>query len=214
MRIYFISGIGVDGRMFMNLDLPGHELHYIQWIIPGKEESLPSYALRLAAQISIDEPFALVGLSFGGMCAMEIAKVYKPEKLILLSSAKGEKELPWDIKIYRYLPLNKLFRKDGFYIRMALLIWKLFGFRGKEQYRLFKDMLATAPRGYFARASDCIINWRNREYYPCLHIHGDRDKILFFHNIRNPYRIRGGEHVCVLNNAEEVSLAMKEYLDS
>jgi pimeloyl-ACP methyl ester carboxylesterase len=211
MRIYFIPGLGVDHRLFANLDLPGHEVSYVKWIVPHRNEPLKDYALRLAEQIDTSQPFILGGVSFGGMCATEIAKVLKPQKLILVSSAKKGSELPLAIRFFRCFPLQKLIRSDCFYIKMALMLWRIFGFRGRDQYKLFKEMMESMPRGYFAPACNCVINWRNNEHEETLHIHGDNDKILPFRYICNAVRIAGGTHVMVLNNAKEIgSIIMRE----
>ena len=205
MRIYFIPGLGVDHRLFMNLELPGHEIHFVKWIVPHKNEPLKDYALRLTDQIDPSKPFALCGVSFGGMCATEIAKVLKPEKLILISSAKKGSEIPLTIRSFRFFPLQKIISSDRFYIRFALLTWRAFGFKGREQYKLFKEMMESMPRGYFAPACNCVISWKNTEHEKTLHLHGTADLILPFHNINDPVRVKGGSHVMVLNNAKEVS---------
>jgi hypothetical protein len=213
MRIYLIPGLGVDQRLFMNLDLPGHEVQYLHWIAPEKNESLQQYALRLAKQIDASQPFALGGVSYGGMCAVEIAKVLKPQKLILISSAKGYGELPWTIKLWRYFPLHRLFG-DKFYITMGLFFHRLFGIKGREQKKLFGEMLRSMPRGYFMPACNNIINWRNRSCEDVLHVHGTGDLILPIWNVKNPVRIEGGSHVMVLNNAKEVSEAIMKYISA
>lgn len=213
MKIYFIPGLGVDERLFINLQLEGHEVHYIKWILPHKNESLRDYALRLAEQIDTSKPFALGGVSFGGMCATEIAKVLTPRKVILISSCKGDNELPWMIRCWKYFPLHKLFG-DKFYINFAVRIKERFGFHGKEQEKLFRDMMQSMPAGYFSRACNCIINWHNRHHVLTIHLHGDNDRILPFRNIKDVIRIAGGSHVMVLNNAGEISRQILQALET
>lgn len=212
MRIYLIPGLGVDERLFMNLRLPGCEVYYIRWILPHKNESLPQYALRLADQIDTSQPFMLGGVSFGGMCATEIAKTLKPVKVILISSCKTHDELPWYIRGWKYFPLHKLFG-DRFYINLAVRFKGMFGFR-KDQEKLFRDMLESMPKGYFQRACNCIISWKNDSHEPTVHIHGDNDRILPFSYIKNAIRVKGGSHVMVLNDAEEVSRLVMEVISN
>lgn len=79
MKAYFISGMGADKRVFTHIQLPeGFEAVFLDWLAPNREETLPSYAMRLADHIDTTEPFVLIGLSFGGMLATEIAKQYPP----------------------------------------------------------------------------------------------------------------------------------------
>ncbi len=59
----------------------------MDWIEPLKNESLKNYAQRISNKITSDNP-TLIGLSFGGILAVEISKILKLQKVILISSAK------------------------------------------------------------------------------------------------------------------------------
>ncbi len=109
MRAYFISGLAADKRVFKHIVLPqGFETVYLEWILPEKEETLPHYALRLAAFINTREPFIIIGLSFGGMLAIEIARQYKPVATILISSVPVSSQLPGYFKAAGKLGLHKM----------------------------------------------------------------------------------------------------------
>ena len=95
MNVYFISGIGADQRAFSYITLPqGFNAIHLPWIKPLKAEPLAAYALRLTAGINTAEPFILVGLSMGGMIAVEIAKKFPPVCTILISSIPLATQLP------------------------------------------------------------------------------------------------------------------------
>ena len=94
MKIYAFSGLGTDERIFRQLALD-HELIPVKWINPLPKEKLSSYAQRLGEQIDQSEPFALLGVSFGGMLVSELVKTLNPEKVILISSASTRFELPY-----------------------------------------------------------------------------------------------------------------------
>lgn len=91
--IYFISGLGADRRAFSKLIFSEHfPMIHLDWISPEPNESLRSYASRLALEIDSSNPFYLVGLSFGGMLATEIAKELNPIHTFLISSTPTFKE--------------------------------------------------------------------------------------------------------------------------
>src|SRR5258705_1104375 len=96
--IYCISGLGADEKVFINLQMKGHEMKYIPWLRPNKKERLDAYAKRMAEYIKHDSP-VLLGVSFGGMMGIEIAKQMRLQKLIIISSIKSDNELPRWMKI-------------------------------------------------------------------------------------------------------------------
>ena len=71
--IYFISGLGADERIFQWLRYDGYRPIHIHWLPPERRESVEHYAHRLAQDIKDKRPI-IVGLSFGGIVAIEIAK--------------------------------------------------------------------------------------------------------------------------------------------
>lgn len=93
MKIYGISGLGADRRVFdfLNLDL---ELIPIDWIEPKTHESIQDYSLRLSKFIDTGSDFGILGVSFGGLVAIEISKTLKPRFTILISSVATKTEIP------------------------------------------------------------------------------------------------------------------------
>ncbi|UZR94880.1 hypothetical protein [Chondrinema litorale] len=107
MKIYAISGLGADERVFKYLKLDC-ELIPLHWIKPQKNESIESYALRLSKNIDTkQETFGILGVSFGGLIATEITKVLNPKFTILISSAETKGELR---SIYRVFGKTHLIR--------------------------------------------------------------------------------------------------------
>lgn len=86
-KIYVFSGLGVDKRVYDNIDFGTLDVEFIDWIEPLKNESLESYAFRISKKITEENPI-LIGLSFGGMLAAEISKIINVKKIILIASAK------------------------------------------------------------------------------------------------------------------------------
>jgi hypothetical protein len=109
VRVYFISGLGADKRAFYKIKLPqGYQSVFLDWIVPLAGESFPDYAKRFSKSINQDEEFVLIGLSFGGMLASEIAKIVSPKKLIIISSLSSYKELPWYFKLAGKLGIHRI----------------------------------------------------------------------------------------------------------
>ena len=205
MDVYCIPGMGVDERLFRNIKLNNCTIHYIKWESVNSNESLPEYAMRLSKNIDTSKPFVLIGVSFGGMCAIEIAKKTKPVKIFLISSCKIADELPFKMVMWKMMPFYKLLN-DDFFKRSTLLIEKQFGVFSKEQKNRFHEMLNTAPKDYFARAINCILTWKNNVIPEnVIHIHGNADQLLPYKNMNCDYLINGGTHFMVVNKADEIS---------
>src|SRR5688572_202955 len=139
LNVYCIPGMGVDQRLFKNLKLKNCNIHHIKWITPGKEDDLAAYAMRLSEQIDTSRPFVLIGVSLGGMCAVEIAKRFKPLKTFVISSCKISAELPLKILFWKNLGLYRLLGDRG-YISAAMLVKNQFGVRTPEQKQKFLEM--------------------------------------------------------------------------
>ena len=209
--LYFIPGLGADERLFSKLKLTGYKKKYIKWIVPKKNESLPHYAKRLSSQIDSKKSFSLIGVSFGGMLAVEMSKFLKPKKVFLIASAKTNKELPASIHPFRYFPLYN-FLPESILQSVAVFNEKQFGIKNKEDGKLFSDMLMACPKGYLQGAMKMILEWRNTTYPKNLiHIHGGNDRFFPIYKIKNPIVIPEGTHFMPYHNAKEVEkIILKE----
>ena len=97
-HIYLFSGLGADERVFQKLDFSNLQTTFIEWIEPLKNEGVENYVKRIIPQIKHPNPI-LIGLSFGGLIAIEVAKEITTEKVILIASAKNNKEIPFYFRL-------------------------------------------------------------------------------------------------------------------
>ena len=213
LNVYCIPGLGINEEIFRNLELENCSIRYIKWVSPLKNERLPEYAMRLAEQIDHSQPFALIGMSFGGMCAVEIAKKLNPVKTILVSSNKTYTEIPMNMRMWAQFPFYKNFN-DSFYKGAAMSIKSLFGVKSKEHSERFERMLNSAPENYFSGAIHCLLTWDNREIPENLvHIHGTADLVLPYQKVSNcDYTIQDGTHFMIVNKSEEINPIINEEL--
>lgn len=204
--VYFISGLGADRRAFKKLVFPpDFKLVHLDWIHAQPNESLEDYAAKLALNIDTSVPFYLIGLSFGGMLATEMAKKLNPVHTFLISSTPTFKELPWYYRMAGALHLQKLvpvsFLKKGNIIGLKFL-----GAKTRDERVLLKQLVIDSDPYFIKWALTCILNWRNVERPLNLtHIHGTADNILPFRFLAKPdFTIEGGGHFMVYANAAEI----------
>lgn len=212
-RIYFISGLGADRRVFKKLVFPpDFELVYLDWIAPQANESLEDYAGRLALKIDTSTPFYLVGLSFGGMLATEIAKKLHPIHTFLISSSPVFKGLPWyyrmagSLRLQKLLPVGLLKKGNGIGL-------KFLGATTEKERMLLKQLIVDSDPAFMKWALTCILTWRNKERPGNLtHIHGSADHILPIRYYKPDIVIKNGGHFMVYANAKEISESMTHQL--
>ena len=212
MKAYFISGLGADKKAFQKIKLPqGYEPVFLEWIPPQKEESLSNYAHRFSRFIKCDEEFILIGLSFGGMLASEIAKLHHPLKTIIISSLATSDELPWYFKkagsigLHKAVPIRLL--------KAGSVLKNLMGVASKEDKAIIINYARSADPGLVRWSLDAIINWDQPDRLPgIIHLHGSSDRMLPIKYTHPDFVIKGGGHLMIFNKAEEVNKILQQVL--
>ncbi|MBV7532280.1 alpha/beta fold hydrolase [Chitinophaga sp. sic0106] len=212
-HLYLISGLGADERVFRHLRFPdGYEVHFLPWIAPQPQESISSYASRMAAGITAEGQVSLAGLSFGGIMSIEIAKLRPIHQTILLSSIKQTSEKPAYFNWIRRLQLTKLPDFIIFQNRTRIVEYYM-DVSSPEEKQLLRDYLARKDYAYSRWAFEVILNWEN-EFRPqnLVHIHGDRDHPFPIKYLHPTHIIPNAGHFMVYNRAAEVSRILSEVL--
>lgn len=212
MNLYFISGLGADERVYGRMHFEGHRSHFIKWITPKHCESLPDYAIRLAGQIDQEEDFALIGVSFGGMLAIEISEVLNPSATVLISSLPRFKPIGTIRQIFRFIPIS------GKILRASLPIFRglapfLFGVKDQEDKQFLKRIITETDPNFVSWAVSAIMSWK-RSQLPdnILSIHGRSDLLIPAFLRSKSHKLPGG-HFIVWQKAQEVEKIIKNHLD-
>ena len=210
-NIYCISGFGADERVFSKLNFEGNNVHFIPWLLPEKKESIGDYARRMAEKIHHENP-VLVGLSFGGMMCIEIARFMRTQKVILISSIKSLHEIPMWMKLAGRAQLNKIFPLRSFRLFEPIQNFNL-GLETKTELELVREFRKNVGQQYTNWAANEILNWKNN-WQPgnLFHIHGTRDHMFPIRNIKTKYVIPDGGHFMIMNRAEKVNKLLSEIL--
>jgi esterase/lipase len=206
MKIYAISGLGSDDRVFTRLQ-KHIDFEVIAWKNPLPKEPLSDYAKRMAEEIDDPNPFILMGLSFGGVVAQEICQFLKPEKLILLSSLRHQDELQPLIKLVKnlgiveHVPLPVL--------RPPFLLAKYYF--GAEDTEMLKGLIADMDLELVKWSIIALLNWKAKPVeVETIRIHGTADRLLYHQEDAIP--VEDGHHMMVHDMAEEVGELLKSAL--
>ena len=207
MKIFAISGLGADKRVFKHLTLE-HDLIPVEWIKPKKKEPIIEYSKRLIREYEIDneEEFGILGVSFGGLIATEISKLTKPKFTVLISSVETRNELSRIIRIFGKTKIIELI-PENLLNPPKVIAHFMFGTKKQE---LLNSILNETDLYFTKWAIRELVNWKNESILPNLiKIGGSKDKMLQPKG-KNTILIEKGEHFMIVDKAGEISEIINE----
>ena len=156
----------------------------------------------------------LMGVSFGGMMAIEIAKKMPGARVILVSSVREHSQIPFWIKIGgRFYPrwLNPGVKAPRRWMGFAENYF--IGVESAEDSRLVSEFQNKVDRRFLYWSIHAIARWQN-QWTPAsfFHIHGGKDKMFPIRKVQPTHIISDGGHLMVFNRAGQVSGVLKQLL--
>jgi esterase/lipase len=198
--VYFMPGLAASPTIFEYINLPPEtfEVHLLEWVLPNGNESLKSYAKRMAEKVKHDDA-VLIGVSFGGVLVQEMKQFLNPRKVIIISSVRCNLELPNRMKIAKSTKAYKLL-PTGLMQDVELLTKYAFGDMLKKKLKLYEKYLHMRNKSYLDWAIEQMICWKRIKIDPeIIHIHGDADEVFPAKNIKQFINVKGGTHSMILN---------------
>lgn len=205
--LYCFPGQGSDARIFDSLKIDSsYTVKIIEYGTPAEGQSLREFAIQLSGQMDTSGEFALLGVSLGGMICAELAEILNPKVVILISSAKNSRELPYGYRFQKTVPLHRLF-PGSWILEGAKILQPIVEPDRNQNEATFKSMLAAKEPLYMERSVAMLVQWdRQTNSRKLYHIHGDRDNTLPIRRIKSPdYVVKGGSHMMTLTRADEIS---------
>lgn len=205
MKAYCISGLGADKRVYNAINISVPKV-YLEWVIPLQKESLEQYAIRLGKLIDTNEDFVLIGVSFGGTIAVELAKRLNPRQTFLISSIDTYDQLPI---LYRMIGRLKIisFLPKRLFIMPYTIARVLFG----TQQQILKSILKDTDTSFVRWALNALLNWKNKETPTSIFkINGNKDHLL--QAKYSDIIIEGGHHFMIVDRADEISTIINTQL--
>lgn len=212
--LYLLPGQGSDHRIYSHTTFPeGVDTVHLHFIMPLENESMHAYAARMSAQIDTTRPFAIAGVSLGGMVATEMTDFIHPQLVILLSSASSSEEIPdsyaqqREYMLYRWIPA-------GVIKYSTFLLQPMFEPDRRKERAICNDMISDKSALFMKRAVHLIVTWDRPEAQNAglaiFQIHGSADQTLPLKNIAADLIISDGSHMMTLTKAAEISQAIQQ----
>ncbi|MEX2484449.1 MAG: alpha/beta hydrolase [Brumimicrobium sp.] len=209
LKLYAVSGLGVDSRVFEGLELDHCELIPLEWIDPHENESIESYSMRLSEPIDQSEEFGILGVSFGGLVATEISQKLNPKLTVLVSTAETKDGLTSLFKLIGRFNLND-YLSTKMYDPPRRLSYFMFGTDNKDELDAILD---DSDLSFTKWAVEELVNWENEtKLETVIHISGTEDRILPPTESENLHLIEGGGHFMIVDKAQEVSEVINDFI--
>ena len=200
IHVYLMPGLAASPIIFEHIKLPEHtyKIHWLEWLIPEKEESLQHYAMRMCKGIYYKD-IVLLGVSFGGILVQEMSKHISVKKLIVVSSVKSHYELPKRLKFlkhtkaYKILP-TQLASSIDFFVKYA------FGKTLKKRVGLYKKYLSVSDKTYLDWAIKQVVCWsQEKPDADTIFIHGNKDAVFPHSCTGKCIVVKDGTHIMIIN---------------
>jgi pimeloyl-ACP methyl ester carboxylesterase len=206
---YLIPGLGADERVFQFLRLRG-EVHVLPWISPASaHEPLAPYAARLAAAIPETQPCWLVGVSFGGLLALEVGRLRPRARLVLISSLGSAAELPPLLRLARATRLYRLLPPQLLQLAPRLAQW-FFGAKNGAEYHLLCRIIRDTDPGFARWAIARLLEWDSTGVRSAVRVHGTHDRLLPATPAAVQHLIPGGGHFMIVSHAARISTILNQ----
>ena len=210
MVIYCVSGLGADYRAFSQLKVNADLVH-INWKTPEPEETIEAYATRLTSEIDTSTPFGLMGLSFGGLIAVEMAKILAPQFVILISSVDTRQDMPHlykaisHVNFIKYLPAN-------WFKPPKRLVKFLFGTQSTD---LLYPILEDTDPWFVKWALQVLVSWKNKEKPAKItKINGTADRLFKPSNSNQTIKVKNGHHFMIVDLSEKISNHINQVINT
>lgn len=211
-KVYFFSGLGADHTVFQFLELTYCTPVFVEWIQPLKRESVAEYALRIKSFHKIPDDATIVGQSFGGIVATEIARAFPETKIILLSSAKSFSELPPFYSKGKYFSIHSIV-PDFIHKIFLLKLKKRFGLKTPEYIKVYETIVSKSDFRFNNWAVSALLRWENNPIPAnIIHIHGAADKVFPYKFVKCDITVKEGGHLMVMEQANVVSQHLRNII--
>ncbi len=217
-KLYLIPGFLTDKTIYKDfLEDDRFDCEVFEFIpTESAEESIENYARRLAEKIDKSRSFSILGTSFGGILAVEIAKQIQPDSLIFISSVKNRKEMnplmKWEksSSLLDFIP-SKVVKKtiEAGYTLGSKIVPDLREIDSEEINEMFHSINGRLEKWIIKK----INTWHGENPTKnFLHLHGDKDHVFPLKNIENCEIVKGGNHNMILTKSAEIRNRVFDFL--
>lgn len=216
MRIFLITGFALDKRAFDLMRLPRDRYVPVDLIPVIKGESLRAYALRLAGQIGLRAGDIIVGVSLGGMLALEMAEAVEVRGVIIIASATHPRFIRRRFAVWAplapWVP-EALIRRIFALIPAILAMQRMLNPEGQA---LLADIMGKFPPSLLKALPMMILRWPGRSPPAAFRqIHSTGDWLIRPNGDPSTLTLLPGKnHLITVSHPEEVRRLVEEAVEA
>ncbi|MGH7130943.1 MAG: alpha/beta fold hydrolase [Phycisphaerales bacterium] len=209
-----LPGLAADARQFAPQRYEFPALRVGEWIAHRPSESLVEYAARLAPSLKLMPDSVLGGSSFGGMIALEVARLMRPRAVVLIGSCRSPRELHPALALFarigRHLPGAVIDMGRCLAVPMAAVA-------GPAPLHIRRELAAMSrgiPASYLKWAAGAVMEWPGcpDPGVPVYQIHGGADRMMPIDRVQADIVVLDAGHVFNMTHPEPVNEFIDEVL--
>jgi len=206
-KLILLNGMTPGGRIFKKLLPLIDNYEVVEWVDPETDISIQEYAKRIEREVGNVGECDILGVSFGGIVAQEVAPLIGAKNCFIVSSITDLDELNLLHRTLSCLPAS--FMNTGVSSTVGFLDSSNLLEGKSPRYKKF-----FGEQGEWYRwATVAVSSWEpsgvNRDSW--IRIHGDADETFKKGHLYSDYVISGATHVLALSHAEELAKIIKKY---
>lgn len=189
-RLILLKGMNPDANVFSRLASEFSGAEHVEWPSIDSRSSMTDLAYELISRYHIDRDCSLVGVSFGGIIAQEIAAIVHCKLCVVISTMCQREELPAMGRFLGALPVGCIYKlclygaKFGLFRKHGALdeVW--------TSWVVSRVVAWNAP----------MISSETK----LIRIHGDRDR-TFPNGCSEADLVLNGGHLIIATHADKIS---------
>ena len=203
LPMILLPGLNGDPRVFAPQAAAFPDVRPVRWTLPPRGDRLAVYAARLAGSLGRVGPCVVVGVSFGGIVATELARHVDATACVVIASARDPAGLPAAVRALRRAATVVPSAAVELAVRAGVTT------AAPQDDRRRQD---TTDRAFRSWAVNAMVTWRPAGPPPCplVQIHGDRDRQFPGGTAVADHVIAGGGHLLTITHAEQVNAILAD----
>jgi pimeloyl-ACP methyl ester carboxylesterase len=213
-RLVLLPGLGADEQLFAPQRKAFPTIEVPAWLDPAPGETLAAFAARMARPLEGGRDLVLGGVSFGGMVALEMARLLQPRAVVLIASCRSGAVIRRYMRALAHvgcrLPI-RLMRPSP--AAWPVIAWG-FGAKTAEARDLIRHFLETRSPAFVQWGLAGLLGWRPNQGPACpvFHIHGEADRLSPAARVSANRVVPGAGHLLNVTHADEVNAFLSDVL--